>query len=171
MFWTHDPPSQPWGCKFSSFCIKFRTVFNCCPGEVLQPLEHISASLLWPRFLYLFKHLNIHWVEVYTCRASPWKGWFMSAAGRAGGTGAHGPPQSHLPAAAIGWAPGPGLLSCKGAAAPARQRELAEGTENTLNRARNRLLHLINPKSHLGSCCCLWTRQQEHPWGYGWIAL
>lgn len=58
---THDPVSQPWGGKFSSSCIKFRTVFNCHPGEVLQPLAHISAAFPWPRFLHLFKYLNIHW--------------------------------------------------------------------------------------------------------------
>lgn len=116
---THDPTSQPRGCKFSSFCIKFRTVFNCCPGEALQPLEHISASLPWARFLYLFKYLNIHWVEAYTWRASLWNSCFVSAAGRAEGVGALGPrlspgargcpslSRSRSPAAAIGWALAP----------------------------------------------------------------
>lgn len=59
---THDAASQPWGGgKFSSSCIKFRTVFNCHPREVLQLLEHISVAFPWPRFLHLFKYLNIHW--------------------------------------------------------------------------------------------------------------
>lgn len=43
--------------------------------------------------------------------------------------------------------PGSGLLRCKGAAAPARQRERAEGRENTLNGAR--LLHLQLDKSQI----------------------
>lgn len=60
---THDAASQPWGWggKFSSSSIKFRTVFNCHPGEVLQLLEHVSVAIPWPRFLHLFKYLNIHW--------------------------------------------------------------------------------------------------------------